>query len=367
MLRWVILVVAVVAMTAVATLAVQYMPDPADTSKIVAATPTGPQPKVVIDEDPTYDFGKMSQHDKSSHTWLVRNEGEADLDLWIQGRPTCSCTIAKLEGGKKATLKPGVATTIDLEWNTKEFKDDYSQGATFGTNDPRMPTFNLTIKGKVYPPVVIMPPEMIQFPRISNEESHRAKFAVYSQERPELKVLKVTSSKPELIVAQTRELTDEEVKQLKIKRGTMVTVEVKPGMPLGTFHEELVVQTDHPKQPMTRMSVGGLIYGPISVTPPGARMSNVNAQKGASMDILMTVRGGKETRFEVADKPAKIEVSVHRDDKVDPKGRYRLTVAVPPGTAAGEVEGIIVLKTDHKFARELRIPVTILISRSGAG
>ncbi len=279
MLRWVILVVAVVSMTAVATLAVQYLPDPEDTSKFVAAIPTGPQPKVVIDEDLIFDFGKMSQHDQGSHTWLIKNEGEVDLDLWIAGQPTCSCTIAKLEGGKKATIKPGVATTIDLSWNTKEFHDDYSQGASFGTNDPRMPTFSLNVKGKVYPPVVVMPPEMIQFPRISNEESHHAKFAVYSEERPGLKVLKVTSSKPDLIVAQTRELTADEVKQLKITRGTMVMVEVKPGMPLGLFHEELVIHTDHPKQPQTRMSVGGLTYGPISMTPERVRLSNVNAQK----------------------------------------------------------------------------------------
>ncbi len=81
----------------------------------------------------------------------------------------------------------------------------------------------------------------------------------------------------------------------------------------------------------------------------------------------MTVRGGKETHFEVVAKPEKIEVAIHRDDATDPKGRYRLTVTVPPGTAPGEVEGTIVLKTDHQYARELKIPVTILISRSGAG
>ena len=44
-----------------------------------------------------------------------------------------------------------------------------------------------------------------------------------------------------------------------------------------------------------------------------------------------------------------------------------MTVTVPPGTAAGEVEGNIVLKTDHPNASELTIPVSILISRSGAG
>lgn len=367
MLRWVILMVAVVVLTASATLVVQYLPEAGDTSKVPVAMPTGPQPKVVLDQDPIYDFGKMPQHDHGTHTWLVRNEGEVDLDIWLEGKPTCSCTIAKLEGGKKATIKPGVATTIDLDWNTKEFHDDYSQGATFGTNDPRMPTFMLSIKGKVYPAVVIFPPQMIQFPRMSNEESHFAKFAVYSQERPDLKVKKVLSSKPNLIVGVPKPMTPEEAKAIKVEKGTMITVEVKPGMPLGSFHEELVVQTDHPKEPDVKVSVGGFVFGPISLSPERVRMPDVVGRVGASKDVYLVVRGGRETKFELVSKPDKIDVSIKRDDTPTLKGRYRLTVTVPPGTAPGEVEGTIVIKTDHPHVSELKLPVTILISRSGVG
>jgi hypothetical protein len=367
MLRWVILVVAVVALTAAATLVVQYMPDSADTSKVPVAMPTGPQPKVVIDEDPIFDFGRMAQHDGSSHTWLVRNEGDADLEIWLDGKPTCSCTIAKLEGGQKATIKPGVATTIDLSWNTKEFHDDYSQGAKFGTNDPRTPQFQLAIKGKVYPPVVVFPPQMMQFPRISNEEPHQSKFAVYSQERPELKVIKAVSSKPGLIGAEFKPMTPQEAKQLKVEKGYMVTVEIKPGMPLGNFHEELVVTTDHPKQPEVKMTIGGSVYGPITVTPPGVRMPDVVGRIGASKELTVIVRGGRETKIDVLRKPEKVDVTITPDDRSTHKGRYRLTVSVPPGTAPGEVVGDIVLKTDHPHAAEVIIPVSILISRSGAG
>jgi hypothetical protein len=367
MLRWVILVVAVVSLTAAATFVVQYLPDPEDTSKVAVATATGPQPKLKLDEDPTYDFGKLAQHDGGSHTWLVKNEGEADLDIWLVGKPTCSCTIAKLEGGQKATIKPGVSTTIDLSWNTKEFHDDYSQGATFGTNDPSTPTFNLGIKGKVYPAVVIYPPQMIQFPRISNEESHRASFAVYSQERPDLKVTKVATSKPGLIVPEVKPMTPEQAKQLKVEKGYMVTVEIKPGMPLGNFHEELVVHTDHPKQPEVKVSVGGFTFGPISLTPERVRMSDVNSRMGASKDVILVVRGGRETDIKVVQKPEKVEVSVVREDTATLKGRYRMIVTIAPGTPAGEVAGDIVLKTDHPHVSQLTIPVSILISRSGPG
>ncbi len=265
-------------------------------------------------------------------------------------------------------LKPGETKPIELEWHTeKDLGENYSQGATFGTNDPRKKTFNLSIKGKVYPPVVVFPPQMIQFPRISNEEPQHAKFAVYSQQKPDLKVTKVTSSRPGLIVAEAKPMTAEEAKQLKVDKGYMVFVEVKPGMPVGNFHDELVVHTDHPKQPEVKLSIGGKVYGPISVNPPGVRITDVVSRKGASRDLTVLVRDDKGTTFQVAEKPAKLDVSIAPDSSDAAKGRYRLTVTVPPGTAAGPVQGDIVLKTDDPRVSELKIPVSILISRSGPG
>ena len=71
--------------------------------------------------------------------------------------------------------------------------------------------------------------------------------------------------------------------------------------------------------------------------------------------------------FEVARKPEKVQVKIHRDDTATLKGRYLMTVEVPPGTSAGEVVGQIVLTTDHPEVSELAIPVNIFVSRSWAG
>ncbi len=374
MLRWVILMVAVVALTAVATVAVPYLMDSEGARKVPVVEVTGPQPKLVLESAPEYDFGKMAKFEKATHSWVVKNEGELPLEIWQQGQTTCSCTVAKpgldqkTQKSVKMVIPPGKSDTVELSWHTeKDLGENYSQGATFGTNDPRRPRFNLTVKGKVYPAVEIVPPQMIQFPRISNEEPHRARFLVFSKERPDLKVIKVETSKPDLIVGKAQPMTTEEAAMTKVEKGYRVDVEVKPGMPLGNFHEELVVHTDHPKQPDVKVSVGGFVFGPISVSPERVRMTGVSGAEGASRDLVLVVRGGQETHFEVTQKPEKLEVAIARDDKSNIKGRYRLTVEVPKGTAPGDVEGEIVLKTDHPRAREVKIPVSILISRSRAG
>jgi hypothetical protein len=378
MLRWVILVVAVVSLTAAATLVVQYLPDAEEASKVAVPEVTGPQPKVVIAGDPTYDFGKMARHDKASHTWNIKNEGDAPLEVWQDGKTTCSCTAAKLDHGRKTefdadkkttmVIQPGESNTIDLEWHTeKDLGENYRQGATFGTNDPRTKTFQLLVQGKVYPAVVVFPPGLELPPGISNDKPHQVKFAVYSKERPDLKLPKITSSRPRLIVATPQPMTPEETRTFKIDKGYTVTVEVKPGMPLGVFHDELVITTDHPKQPEIRLPIGGKMEGPISVTPPGLRMRDVVSRDGASANLKLTVRGGRETRIEVAEKPENLDVAVVPVDTEKAKGRYNLTVKVPPGTAVGKVGGFIVLKTDHPMASEMKIPVDILVSRSGPG
>jgi hypothetical protein len=366
MIRWVILAVAVVFLTAAATLVPLYLPDP-EAAKAAVNERKGPQPRVELDQDPIFDFGKMTHFEKGMHTWRIKNTGEANLDLWMIGKPTCSCTIAKLEDNQKAVVEPGKSTTIDLEWNTKDLATDYSQGATFGTNDPGRPTFQLTVKGKTHPPVMVYPPEAVQFSTISNEEMHKRIIAVFSMDRPRTKVTKVTSSKPDFLVAKPEPMTPEEAKPLKVDQGYKITIEIKPGMPQGHFQEELLIQTDHPKRPLMKLTVGGSVIGPISIIPPGLRMRDVTSHAGASSDITLMVRGGKETHFQVISKPKHLDVSVVPDERPGIKGRYRVTVDVHPGTAAGPIEGEIVLKTDHPLVGEVKIPVDILVSRTGAG
>src|SRR6186713_761429 len=42
------------------------------------ASKTGPWPKIAFDEE-TYPFGRMAVNAKNQHTFVIRNEGEADL------------------------------------------------------------------------------------------------------------------------------------------------------------------------------------------------------------------------------------------------------------------------------------------------
>jgi len=370
MSRWITLSVTVVALTAVATFLVQYVPDSSNepSYSVENNVSTGPLPKAEIDQDPSYTFGNMSQKSKGTHSWKITNKGEGNLEVWLDGKTSCSCTIASLAEGKKELVKPGESKDIELEWNTKTFKNEYKQTATIGTNDPARPSFTLAVKGKVSEPVIVVPDQMIAFGAISNEEPHKLMRAVFSADRPETKITNVTTSRPALMVAKVEPMTPEECKQLQVKAAYKIEVEVKPGMPLGQFHDELVIKTDHPQMAELKVSIAGSTHGPIVIVPNNVRLSNVTSKAGASKEIMLLVRGDQKTTFEVAYKPKNIEVEIAPiTDDPAMKGKYRVTVIVPPGATPGLINDQIILKTDHPKASELKIPVNIYVSNSVSG
>ena len=107
--------------------------------------------------------------------------------------------------------------------------------------------------------------------------------------------------------------------------------------------------------------------GPISVSPDRLRLVNVTSSRGGSGEVTLLVRGGKPTKFEVIQKPEKLNVDVEPNETPTLKGRYRVNVTVPPGTASGQIQGLIVIKTDNPKAAELKIPVNILVLGENAG
>jgi hypothetical protein len=374
MTRWIIIIVIVIVLTAVATFFTQNVSNSeVGPTPIAVNESKGPQPKVEIAGPLVYDFGKMSQMRTDTHTWEVKNVGDADLELWMH-ESTCSCTIAKLSGATamgaekpKVRVKPKQTTPIDLQWETKTFEHEYVKGATIGTNDPSRPYFTLNVKGVVFPPVTIYPPEMITLNGISNEENTYATVAVFSMDMPAMKLTRLSTGRPAIFTTNQTPLTKKDRDQLKVPGGGYrVDLVVKPGLPLGQFSDTLVIETDHPLRKEVKISINGYATGPISIVPNQVRMTGVNGQRGGTHSLSMLVRGGKEVNFKVVKKSEKIDVTIAPYDAPNQKGRYRLTVAVPPGSSPALIQDDIVIETDHPKAAEIKIPVRITITNSAS-
>jgi hypothetical protein len=162
-------------------------------------------------------------------------------------------------------------------------------------------------------------------------------------------------------------MTQEELDALETEGGYRLDVLIKPEMPLGQFSEEILVETDHPKEPLVRIDVIGRMIGAISAVPDHLEL-DVDGRKGGAGSLTLWVRGRDSAKFEVAESPEKLKVAIAPvDDQTGATGKggvgkmYRMTVTVPPGTPPCEIKTPIVLKTDVPEAAEVKIPVHAVV------
>jgi hypothetical protein len=377
MLRWILLAVAVVVLTAAVPLILSALPaDPASLTPVPVANRDASKPlslgKAFIVGEPLHDFGKASTHTQDSHAFTVKNIGTGPLRL-LPGTTTCQCTVANFENDKEkkgVEVPPGQSTTITLKWDTKEKAGPFEQIVSVQSSDPASPELFFTIKGQVSPAIVTMPQDpTFDVASIDNDKPLEIRLAMTSLDRPDFKVTGITSSRPESLDARTEPLTDEEKAQLSqnpngfpFTTGHKLLIDVKPSESLGRFAEEIVVATDHPKQPELRVSVSGRRVGPISSVPESVRIEG-RSSAGGKGSALLFVREHDTTRFEVAEKPEGLSVAIEpASASADARSkRYRIAFTIEPGTPAGVLQGDLVLTTDHPRAHTVRIPVTAVV------
>ncbi len=372
MMRWVLLVVLVVVVSAAVPLVLTALPTEEESVPGLAPVGekrNGPTGAVELDGDSDYDFGFLAYGDSGKHTWTITNAGEGPLDL-MKGSSTCSCTVADFEKDPKTgvavdklTLKPGETHDITVSWTPKS-SGPFSKETSVETNDPKNPVVWFRIKGEVNPAIVTVPSTTtLDLGRVPNGEGLQTKMAIGSPDRPDTRILEVTSSQPDLVEGKVVPLSDEALKELKFEKGHQLNISVKPSTEIGNFREELVLKTDHPQMETLTITVIGRLEGPISVVPSEVRIDGATSSDGGSRSAVLSVTDHREVKFEVLSKPEDVQVEIQPvNSGASSKARiYKMTVTVPPGTSPGVMKGEIVLKTDHPSVSQLSIPFQAVV------
>ncbi len=372
MKSWITLIVLAVATMATVSAALPFLAGDSSagvpTTLIPAPTAeiTESAPKVEVVEPLKHEFGILAQESEGKHDWIFKNTGKGVLELRNLGTD-CSCTIAQIgksdsQGKTMLPVAPGASEPIGLTWNTRKFDGAYRKSARIGTNDPRQPEVVLSVEGKVYPAVTVVPDSLVSFQTVSNDEDVLRKVAIYSKDRPDLKITQTKTSNPSLLEVKAEPMTSDEQAAFKVEAGWAISVTLKATAKLGSFNEELAVWTDHPAKPDLKLKVTGKVTGPITFTPEKVVIHDATATDGGSTSLLVWVRGRSAT-ISVEKAPPGLDVTF--TPMTLPAGvkgaKFKMNVKVVPGTNASQISDEIVLKTDHPNAAEIRIPVDALI------
>jgi len=103
------------------------------------------EPKLVVIGDKTHDFGDLKLNEKVNHTFVVKNEGTADLVI-LEARASCGCTVP--DNYTKTPIKPGETGNIPVEYNATS-GGVQTKTVTVTTNSVDSNTEILTIKANV--------------------------------------------------------------------------------------------------------------------------------------------------------------------------------------------------------------------------
>ncbi|RMF81109.1 MAG: DUF1573 domain-containing protein [Nitrospirae bacterium] len=109
---------------------------------LAAAAWAGPHVAV---EAPVYDFGTVLQGDKVVHRFVVKNTGDATLEIH-KVKTTCGCTVAR---DYPREIAPGESGELTVTFDTSHKRGRQVKGITLFTNAEPSPQYVLQVKGVV--------------------------------------------------------------------------------------------------------------------------------------------------------------------------------------------------------------------------
>jgi len=343
------------------------------------ATTDVKRPAVQVDNE-TFDFGTMDVHATGSHEFVLRNVGDAPLEL-NQGSTSCKCTLSELAAN--TVVPPGGETKVKLTWTAKEFAGPFQQTATILTNDPSRSRVVLTVSGRISVAARAVPGELV-FSRITAGELARGSVQLFGYRPEPLEIQDFRwedQASAKFFDARLTTLPADQVKQEDgATSGQLLEITVKSGLPLGPFQQRISLATNQKEAPTIEVPVRGKVQSEVSIVGPGwseedgmLMLGTVDGRQGAQRTLLIIAGGkrGKDIRFTgVNADPGllKVELGVPRPLKDGQATQTPLTITIPPGSPPanhlGSEQGKlgrITIDTDHPNTPQLRILVRFAV------
>lgn len=329
-------------------------------------SPTGPYPKAVVDST-EYNFGVMEAGATGTHVFVVRNEGEAPLQLVARKEDsTCTCTVGRLQNKQ---LAPGESTEVELKWRVKEGEPLFENSAMVRTNDPENPSIRFVIRGRVGHRLTVSPGRVWDVGALKDEGPNTVSAFIYSETREAFQ-LTAEPADPDVVKVELTPLTERFLKDLHAKSGYEAKTTVSTNIPMGPYKSTVTLHTDLEGAEDLVATVRAYRRGPVTIRGAAnwypkyhlLEMGTFEAASGHKEKLAVYVKGGPdEFRFtHVETDPAFLTVHLEPGPSAGEDMRiYFLTIEVPPGSPPvprnQQNPARIMLKTNHPEVPEILI------------
>lgn len=371
----------------IATLEAATRPWRAGDFAIAGSRPSGPTPQVEVPETRFF-FGTVGVGAKGSHEFLIRNIGEAPLEL-TKGATSCTCTVSDFEekeggtGGARV-VPPGESTKLNVQWRGKGEGGPFRQQASVLTNDPSRPQIAFAVEGTVVPTYKAIP-NTITLSKLSTSSNEQASVTVFTfgTEQPTLDSLSLVNEETSRFysLASTPLEPAELAAEAGATGGFRIIADIRPGLPIGPLRQTIKAVLRMPEEVLVEIPVDGSVSGDLALagtawdsSREALLLGTVSSRAGAETKLFLTVKGPHRANV----RPAVLEVVPESLKVVVGEGkpvgsgnviRIPITITIQPGSApanhicsAQAPAGKIVLETGHPDSPTLSIPVCITIA-----
>lgn len=351
----------------------------------VQAIAHGPAPVAEVPEM-VYAFGTVGVGGKGTHEFVIRNSGDAPLEL-TRGATSCTCTVSDFDesegGGGPKIVPPGGSTKLKVQWRGKGSGGPFRQQASVFTNDPRRPQIAFEVEGTVVPTFTAVPPT-ITLSKLATSQAERitVKVFTFGTDPPRVESLSVGDEQTaQFYSLASAPLDASEVAATKgATGGFAITADVRPGMPIGPVRQTIKVVFRMPDEVSAEIPVEGSVTGDLALagtawdsSQQALRLGTVSSRSGAVTSLFLTVKGPHREQVRPVVRQVVPESLVVFVGEGKPVGsgaviRIPLSITIPPGSPPANhlcspqaPAGKIVLDTGHPDSPELTIPVCVAI------
>jgi hypothetical protein len=305
----------------------------------------------------TYDFGTVAQNSSVSHTFVVKNTGEAPLEL-IKVKASCGCTAAVLT---KADIPSGGEGEINVTFKTGEKRGQHKQTITVTSNDPDNSTTKLYIIANVKV-LFGFETSLVDFGMLQKDEKAKQSVNFVTQGLKGIEITELKSSS-EYITAKV--ITSESTAKSEDK--IAIEICLLPGFPKGRFGAQITAKLNNDSPPGATLAVTGVIIDDIEVSPESIKFSagNDTKQPFAPPFMKVLIINHSETQKlgieGIRDQQNRFEFSLNTIQEGE---EYEIVVTPKDIKDLKEYfRGTVVVSTNIPTQKEISIPYTIVGER----
>ena len=313
-----------------------------------------PTPRLVAAEI-TGDVGTVVKGSHAKHTFVLRNEGDAPLEI-TGVLPSCGCTLAHVD----EVIPPGGEGKLEVDVNTLSLTGPGVTYIRVDSNDPQSPLV-LNLKYEVTERLLAKP-GYARWKSTQGESEGTIANTIFTVDGKPFRVLGVETPGPHLR-ATYRPATEEERNEKAAGDQWRLELTLDSKAPVGAITGEVLVRTDHPDQQVMALPISGFMRPTVFLFPETADMGTLERAK---LPMNATFKFSNFATEEIAPTAAEVTIPGATTSIVPVEdGRvYNVVLQLPADMPPGSFTGSLRVRTDSAKAPMVEVPISGTIAQA---